>query len=226
MSAGRIAGLSPRARGTRQRDDHNERWHRFIPAHAGNTRASRTSAAATTVHPRARGEHKGEPNIRSGNHGSSPRTRGTRCGPGWRGVRHRFIPAHAGNTSATKTRWCASTAHPRARGEHSCCTTYDLLHDGSSPRTRGTLDLNHQPRLSQRFIPAHAGNTRFSASTRMASAVHPRARGEHVIAAFSLPANVGSSPRTRGTRERHGPLHLHRRFIPAHAGNTCAIGSL
>ncbi len=75
------------------------------------------------------------------------------------------------------------------------------------------------PSVTNRFIPAGAGNAVRIASAPAADPVHPRGRGERPIA---LPDRVpfrGSSPRARGTRMR-APRHLVRgRFIPAGAGN-------
>ena len=51
---------------------------RFIPAHAGNTSTTSSWSASTTVHPRARGEHRVARRWRHRLRGSSPRTRGTR----------------------------------------------------------------------------------------------------------------------------------------------------
>ncbi len=71
-----------------------------------------------------------------------------------------------------------------------------------------------------RFIPAHAGNTRSSTSASRVTAVHPRARGEHLDNSLSRGNGSGSSPRTRGTLEPPPSLCRASRFIPAHAGNT------
>ena len=72
----------------------------------------------------------------------------------------------------------------------------------------------------QRFIPAHAGNTRHNVSERAGFSVHPRARGEHGHRGVPVARRGGSSPRTRGTPLIVVMMFLPWRFIPAHAGNT------
>ena len=179
-SAQRAAGSSPRTRGTRRNKRQSDRPERFIPAHAGNTRAWRALPWPNPVHPRARGEHTISALICSLRAGSSPRTRGTRgvfsratlsgsVHPRARGEHavpvargralRRFIPAHAGNTPTSPPAESISTVHPRARGEHPM---------------RGTPHEHHV-----RFIPAHAGNTMSGWTCLRRRTVHPRARGEH-----------------------------------------------
>ena len=53
----RSIGSSPPARGTPARRVLARFNHRFIPARAGNTTSTRCGTAATSVHPRPRGEH-------------------------------------------------------------------------------------------------------------------------------------------------------------------------
>src|SRR5690606_12220659 len=52
------------------------------------------------------------------------------------------------------------------------------------------------------------------------SSVHPRSRGEHHSTHASDLYQGGSSPLTRGTLQHVLDEGRHRRFIPAHAGNT------
>ncbi len=72
-----------------------------------------------------------------------------------------------------------------------------------------------------RFIPAHAGNTPCPRPPARASAVHPRACGEHAECHRIARPGAGSSPRMRGTLREAAFLGPVYRFIPAHAGNTC-----
>ncbi len=51
-------------------------------------------------------------------------------------------------------------------------------------------------------------------------AVHPRGCGEHFAPSGSNPAQIGSSPRVRGTLGAEGKERYLKRFIPAGAGNT------
>ena len=53
---------------------------------------------------------------------------------------------------------------------------------------------------------------------------HPRACGEHSCLAFRPAPCPGSSPRMRGTRMHYGVRPVAAGIIPAHAGNTMAIG--
>ena len=74
--------------------------------------------------------------------------------------------------------------------------------------------------MMKRFIPAYAGNTAHCPRISDRDAVHPRVCGEHPIHPVDDYAEIGSSPRMRGT-----PLHSpdgewRLRFIPAYAGNT------
>jgi len=86
---------------------------------------------------------------------------------------------------------------------------------------RGTLRCQSKMNLCSRFIPAHAGNTRSDQKHDHAGSVHPRACGEHCGSGLGLIVGSGSSPRMRGTQSPLRSNVDHRRFIPAHAGNTC-----
>ncbi len=92
--------------------------------------------------------------------------------------------------------------------------------DGLSPLARGTHAAAVPAGRLLRFIPAGAGNTFSASSTRTASAVYPRWRGEHIYRATIHVKISGLSPLARGTRVDVYQYQLHRRFIPAGAGNT------
>ena len=113
-----IFGSSPPTRGTPPMWRPAPPWTRFIPAHAGNTSPARRCTDFFAVHPRPRGEHREMPGPGPSGTGSSPPTRGTRCWQCDRRVHARFIPAHAGNTTAYAIAWLSITVHPRPRGEH------------------------------------------------------------------------------------------------------------
>ena len=76
----------------------------------------------------------------------------------------------------------------------------------------------------QRLIPAHAGSTWWSPSSRLVSWAHPRSRGEHIDRVLVLARGVGSSPLTRGAPRGVREALCEGRLIPAHAGSTCHLG--
>ncbi len=216
-------GSSPHTRGTRRSSRLACGETRFIPAHAGNTRSIARIAPGGSVHPRTRGEHLAGWAAGDWVYGSSPHTRGTRGKVAFDQTARRFIPAHAGNTSNRPYRFPGQPVHPRTRGEHCPVAVSDRLPGGSSPHTRGTrLPGRLRPR-GNRFIPAHAGNTRSAAERAAPPTVHPRTRGEHDCNSQFSAIAVGSSPHTRGTRREAGDRNPGCRFIPAHAGNTSRI---
>ncbi len=135
----RVAGSSPRERGTPRSSERHVQRRRFIPARAGNTRLS----ASTPQTQR----------------GSSPRERGTRRDHRVAEQTARFIPARAGNTYKPGYGRRSKPVHPRASGEHRdpACPTPRLV--GSSPRERGTHQCQQMRLPRRRFIPARAGNT-------------------------------------------------------------------
>ena len=139
FNCGTLSGSSPLTRGTRVNRGTRLNLGRFIPAHAGNTFGSSASSAASSVHPRSRGEH--------------PAGRSPAC------TTMRFIPAHAGNTHQQGDQYYRPTVHPRSRGEHFWKAEISITPAGSSPLTRGTPPVSPAQRPSGRFIPAHAGNT-------------------------------------------------------------------
>ena len=213
-------GSSPQARGTLDGDLDHQLASRFIPAGAGNTRATCPSASPRTVHPRRRGEHSFARPQSHRAHGSSPQARGTlHCLHALRRY-PRFIPAGAGNTICSTSRTGSRAVHPRRRGEHSCAVSGWLFSFGSSPQARGTHLLSVSGVRECRFIPAGAGNTNRAAAARATCTVHPRRRGEHVTIGFAGYSKDGSSPQARGTRHGEVLSGILRRFIPAGAGNT------
>ena len=116
--AAKIAGSSPRLRGTG-----TTVWTRavktgFIPAPAGNGCRPGTGQRRYAVHPRACGERTYSVHTVCMTGGSSPRLRGT-------------------GTAAVQ-RVQPSPVHPRACGERLYVSHGDNVSIGSSPRLRGT----------------------------------------------------------------------------------------
>ena len=54
--------------------------------------------------------------------------------------------------------WFPLPAHPRSRGEHTPEAAIDPLAIGSSPLTRGALEIPDSSEISRGLIPAHAGS--------------------------------------------------------------------
>ena len=178
------------------------------------------TAMLDTVHPRVCGEQDLISRIAYVNAGSSPRLRGTETLHAATGANGRFIPASAGNSACIGRRAPQRAVHPRVCGEQESATANADRCAGSSPRLRGTVFTCRWPGRQRRFIPASAGNRRHGRRSAPGSAVHPRVCGEQ-WSCSSLPLPVGgSSPRLRGTGGIVVGPEMHRRFIPASAGNS------
>ncbi|SUG59383.1 Domain of uncharacterised function (DUF2825) [Salmonella enterica subsp. arizonae] len=172
-------GLSPLARGTQHHFLFIFLVIRFIPAGAGNTRATPGQSGVRAVYPRWRGEHspKRKPGYRIA--GLSPLARGTHtCAPATLPAR-RFIPAGAGNTQTQPTCQVELSVYPRWRGEHAWVCSGLNFNIGLSPLARGTRGAVPPRAGRKRFIPAGAGNTKDRQLRRRIPPVYPRWRGEH-----------------------------------------------
>ena len=110
--------------------------------------------------------------------------------------------------------------HPRIRGEHPEHRDRVDIFEGSSPHTRGALDLRPAVTTALGIIPAYAGSTTLVVSRDHLMPDHPRIRGEHSIVKPSLRGLTGSSPHTRGAQRAGISGALDRRIIPAYAGST------
>ena len=70
------------------------------------------------------------------------------------------------------------------------------------------------------IIPAYAGNTVSTISSKKQCRDHPRVCGEHLSHSADGNALPGSSPRMRGTRTSPRTRQTFPGIIPAYAGNT------
>ena len=216
-------GSSPLTRGKRLisfRVIHNGG---LIPAHAGKTSSTPDMRAASTAHPRSRGENRNYPNYRPRSLGSSPLTRGKRARrPHGSGIR-RLIPAHAGKTSCFALRWSTARAHPRSRGENPGGVPVYSTWEGSSPLTRGKQRIRPTSLSRAGLIPAHAGKTPDRRDGHGGRRAHPRSRGENLTGAEDQLVSLGSSPLTRGKPSSRSPRRTRSGLIPAHAGKTSRL---
>ena len=96
---------------------------------------------------------------------------------------------------------------------------------GSSPLTRGKLREVAQLHERRGLIPAHAGKTAKRQRTSSAHTAHPRSRGENLVIKAKNAQRVGSSPLTRGKRNRRRHGQGGHGLIPAHAGKTASPAS-
>ena len=213
-------GSSPLTRGKHFSDAHFAALSRLIPAHAGKTRTRLARALSSTAHPRSRGENVSQRAGRWYASGSSPLTRGKPAGTSSITRMEGLIPAHAGKTHEGRTRRDDLEAHPRSRGENTPAALSRVKVNGSSPLTRGKLDVLSADHPERRLIPAHAGKTDRPDPWASQRAAHPRSRGENCAWRSAISDIRGSSPLTRGKLDSNVEDELRDRLIPAHAGKT------
>ena len=171
-------------------------------------------------HPRSRGEYHPaylEGVVRTG---SSPLSRGIRHFVGFAQETSRIIPALAGNTGHVITRVTRIPDHPRSRGEYTHSVEHDAIANGSSPLSRGIPCLARASMLWAGIIPALAGNTVFKRPQLRFRRDHPRSRGEYLLWTALVAYIQGSSPLSRGIRQRLRSGVRTPGIIPALAGNT------
>ena len=192
---------------------------RFIPAPAGNGARGSQSSPAATVYPRACGERPASSTDLAILVGLSPRLRGTVFTLILIPVSMRFIPAPAGNGRNSCLIRCFIPVYPRACGERFTLDHRMPQSYGLSPRLRGTVGQVVEHLAGQRFIPAPAGNGRAFPRIATDPPVYPRACGERLSPQQVRTIADGLSPRLRGTAGEEIAGSLHRRFIPAPAGN-------
>ena len=150
------------------------------------------------VHPRSRGEYVSLHKCGVSALGSPPLTRGILLWLFLPSFRKRFTPAHAGNTRSIMRMIEANRVHPRSRGEYGIQHRDFRTTQGSPPLTRGILLFLFALLIELRFTPAHAGNTIEYGIETIIEEVHPRSRGEYLIALVRIRMPEGSPPLTRG----------------------------
>ena len=192
----------------------------IIPAYAGSTINKYNTIAFGEDHPRIRGEHLIFFQLKLLVMGSSPHTRGALrplCRSLWlRGI----IPAYAGSTPARDANGWHRWDHPRIRGEHQLSYVGSNGEVGSSPHTRGALEVHAQVKSEAGIIPAYAGSTSFHPWCIANAWDHPRIRGEHCVHTSTPSSAMGSSPHTRGARIVRELEAIYGGIIPAYAGST------
>ena len=216
--ANRLAGPSPRARGSRRRPAPHAPVGGSIPASAGKPARAATTPANVEVHPRERGEAPAvmvscQPVV-----GPSPRARGS---PGHRPrkqCRLGSIPASAGKPASPSpcARWLQ--VHPRERGEASGNCPSQPYSSGPSPRARGSRLRRQRGERRAGSIPASAGKPAAGRAGSATCWVHPRERGEARRAGTPSGAPSGPSPRARGSRAAEAAIERRQGSIPASAG--------
>ena len=214
------AGSSPLTRGKLSHETEVALQIRLIPAHAGKTLSACCLTPMTRAHPRSRGENTWLLPRGQRARGSSPLTRGKRCGLCPPGGGPRLIPAHAGKTCFGELVKLRGSAHPRSRGENHEPVGSSARDEGSSPLTRGKHGPPRTVCRRARLIPAHAGKTNRPALRGKSSGAHPRSRGENRYHPVGGPPRTGSSPLTRGKPDLCICRLCGFRLIPAHAGKT------
>ena len=219
------AGSSPRMRGKPVRSRRLRARRRIIPAHAGQTNSVPAKRSSHADHPRACGANPALSVMTAAPAGSSPRMRGKRAGHRLRPRPYRIIPAHAGQTTATRCPCESPADHPRACGANLTADDAHASTAGSSPRMRGKHLFDAFRVRGGRIIPAHAGQTMRCARLGRVMKDHPRACGANLASRRFHHGLSGSSPRMRGKHDRYGHAVAQRRIIPAHAGQTALSSS-
>ena len=128
-------------------------------------------------HPRIRGTNKSQKKKIEFFLGSSPHTRDKFCGVALLIILIRIIPAYAGQIPCANVTSPTAKDHPRIRGTNGRLCFGRLGNRGSSPHTRDKCRPHSSMYLSNRIIPAYAGQMGISEHGESFFQDHPRIRG-------------------------------------------------
>ena len=220
ISARSAAGSSPLARGLPSQELTVAPKSGIIPARAGFTSRIFVRRRRMKDHPRSRGVYSREGRRRMVCGGSSPLARGLPRVMWSRKGAARIIPARAGFTVTVNEDILRRADHPRSRGVYICASKKGPSPIGSSPLARGLHGVEVRTGNALRIIPARAGFTPTSTSSRRPRKDHPRSRGVYTLVRAETGAEFGSSPLARGLRCSPPGRSPSTRIIPARAGFT------
>ncbi len=211
-------GWSPRTRGCSRCRVRGESVGFVVPAHAGLFPRSSPRPARSYGGPRARGAVPSVTGTWVNPPKWSPRTRG--CSPPLRrhGKPLAVVPAHAGLFPGARSRSCAASCGPRARG--AVPTASGTRHGPSwwSPRTRGCSLAAVDGGREVPVVPAHAGLFPAGVGRTAPCRGGPRARGAVPGRSQHSGTAGGWSPRTRGCSRVAIGNNKGGAVVPADAG--------
>ncbi len=213
-------GLSPPMRGKRSLARALQQPEGSIPAHAGETTASRSRSPTGTVYPRPCGGNRRSGPSGTGTGGLSPPMRGKLVRVHDHPPGRRSIPAHAGETAPRSPRTITRSVYPRPCGGNCPFAPIVLATHGLSPPMRGKLTLPASSRRYAGSIPAHAGETGAACAICNPSRVYPRPCGGNNGLSPRLSQVRGLSPPMRGKLVTQVGGYARAGSIPAHAGET------
>ena len=134
----------------------------------------------------------------------------------------RNIPAYAGKTTVSPSRYTTPQEHPRVCGENLGLTVYDAKGKGTSPRMRGKLTGISLAFQTIRNIPAYAGKTNCNGVLLVPLTEHPRVCGENPMMILSRLCKSGTSPRMRGKLRMLG----YSDYVPEEHPRVCGENSV
>ena len=193
----KLAGLSPRSRGSLDARIGDKVELGSIPALTGKPLASSPASRYDEVYPRAHGEAACSGDCMDKLVGLSPRSRGSRLAPDGRGVLAGSIPALTGKPPRPRRPRCGRRSIPALTGKpwNVYFRTFNL-----------------------RSIPALTGKPSTGQCFQRLLRVYPRAHGEAIHTRIMRHTRAGLSPRSRGSRTGGGRPPPPDRSIPALTG--------
>jgi len=215
-----VAGLSPHARGKRQRANQLRQPLWSIPACAGETLTWLGVTSLASVYPRMRGGNWPSIPSRFSTRGLSPHARGKPQSAKEPLLITGSIPACAGETRKGQLSIPSTRVYPRMRGGNQGVTLGLQYLDGLSPHARGKQIYNSQWQPFCGSIPACAGETISAFSDPTQKMVYPRMRGGNLPDHREHATGEGLSPHARGKPQATGFLCPTIGSIPACAGET------
>ena len=213
-------GPPPLARGEQQEGPPPDPGGRTTPARAGRTLSPSCWGAATTDHPRSRGENACGVAHSCAHAGPPPLARGELKEKLKPIEVRRTTPARAGRTVAWSLELIRRADHPRSRGEngHDDAPTRPLV--GPPPLARGELRQAKAGSPHHRTTPARAGRTLGVKVRSRSRTDHPRSRGENGVVVEGVGERLGPPPLARGERLAIFENVPNHRTTPARAGRT------
>ena len=192
--------------------------NRSIPASAGQPGLNFVNGRTERVYPRECGATLGSTYYDPAKYGLSPRVRGNRTQSTTWAPSPRSIPASAGQPVASSTGPPGIQVYPRECGATGRTPGEVAGTGGLSPRVRGNQSIMTVYRLSNRSIPASAGQPTIYLHRLRYNPVYPRECGATDSCIRPGLHMAGLSPRVRGNQVAIAVIHSCLGSIPASAG--------